>query len=1004
MVVLRRLSACVVMAAIVCVAPAVALAGAASPAAAAGSGWTLMSGPSLAANQTDNWNAVSCAGPTFCMSVGPTPPSQNPPLPVESQMWNGSAWSNVNMPVSSEWIQPTSVSCSSSSFCMAVGYSGSAIFADQWNGSAWTPTTTETPSGLYSLLFSVTCLNPTHCEAVGQDYTSTLSEQWDGSTWTIVPSQSPASSGNGSFLGSLSCLSASDCWAVGEGNGQTLGEHFDGSAWSIVATPNPSGTPGAGLGSISCASPSFCQAVGQYYLSGSQSWTTPLIETWNGTSWSVASSPVIPTPGANSTLSGVDCYSETACLAVGEGPSSPLVLDFENGTWLTAANPPPPPGDTGEQLDAISCVTDWACVVGGTAIAGGNEQTFFAESALSLPTSPTAVISSPPSEAAYTQNQVVATGFSCFEGIGGPGITSCTDSNGSLSPGVLDTSTFGEHTYSVTATSADGQSGTTSITYWVADPPTATIISPGGGGNYVMNQSVPTSFGCSDGTGGPGISSCVDSRGSTNPGALDTSYSGSHTYSVIAASTDGLRVTTSLTYNVIGPPTVNLNLPFSGNYVEFGQSISADFGCSEAAGGPGIATCLDSNGSAAPGVLDTSALGTHTYSVTATSLDGEVGTQTFTYTVADPPIVAITSPASGGTYMLNQSVPTSFACSDGADGLGISSCLDSNHQTSPGLLDTSSTGSHTYYVEALSKDGFFTSVPITYTVVTPTTTVVLPANDTTLSGSQYLDASASSGVTGVTYELSGNGLSDDVIATGTSTLYGWLAGWNTATVPNGTYTLHSVASYSGGVSGSSVPVTVTVDNPPPTTTVVLPANDTTLSGSQYLDASASSGVTGVTYELSGNGLSDDVIATGTSTLYGWLAGWNTATVPNGTYTLHSVASYSGGVSGSSVPVTVTVDNPPPTTTVVLPANNTTLSGPQYLDASASSGVTGVTYELSGNGLSDDVIATGTSTLYGWLAGWNTATVPNGTYTLHSVASYSGGVSGSSLLVTVTIRN
>jgi hypothetical protein len=89
---------------------------------------------------------------------------------------------------------------------------------------------------------------------------------------------------------------------------------------------------------------------------------------------------------------------------------------------------------------------------------------------------------------------------------------------------------------------------------------------------------------------------------------------------------------------------------------------------------------------------------------------------------------------------------------------------------------------------------------------------VLPANNTTLSGSQYLDAMASPGVTGVTYELSGNGLSDDVVATGTPTLYGWLAGWNTTTVPNGTYTLHGVASYTGGVSGTSPPVNVTISN------------------------------------------------------------------------------------------------------------------------------------------------------------------------------------------------
>jgi hypothetical protein len=95
---------------------------------------------------------------------------------------------------------------------------------------------------------------------------------------------------------------------------------------------------------------------------------------------------------------------------------------------------------------------------------------------------------------------------------------------------------------------------------------------------------------------------------------------------------------------------------------------------------------------------------------------------------------------------------------------------------------------------------------------------------------------------------------------------------------------------------------------PPTTTVVLPANNARLSGTQYLDASASSGASGVVYELSGGGLSDDVVATGGENLYGWPAKWNTAAVPDGTYTLQSVASYAGGVTGTSPPVTVMIIN------------------------------------------------------------------------------------------------
>ncbi len=51
-----------------------------------------------------------------------------------------------------------------------------------------------------------------------------------------------------------------------------------------------------------------------------------------------------------------------------------------------------------------------------------------------------------------------------------------------------------------------------------------------------------------------------------------------------------------------------------------------------------------------------------------------------------------------------------------------------------------------------------------------------------------------------------------------------------------------------------------------------------------------------------------MIATATPTIYGWLATWNTTTVPNGTYSLQSVASYAGGVSAASASITITVTN------------------------------------------------------------------------------------------------
>ena len=98
--------------------------------------------------------------------------------------------------------------------------------------------------------------------------------------------------------------------------------------------------------------------------------------------------------------------------------------------------------------------------------------------------------------------------------------------------------------------------------------------------------------------------------------------------------------------------------------------------------------------------------------------------------------------------------------------------------------------------------------------------------------------------------------------------------------------------------------------------------------------------------------------------------------------------------------------PPPTSSVLIPSDNASVSGTQLLDAGASPGVTQVQFEISGgpSNLNDQVVASGSPTLYGWLANWDTRSVPNGVYTLQSVASYGGEVSGTSSGITITVSN
>ena len=103
-------------------------------------------------------------------------------------------------------------------------------------------------------------------------------------------------------------------------------------------------------------------------------------------------------------------------------------------------------------------------------------------------------------------------------------------------------------------------------------------------------------------------------------------------------------------------------------------------------------------------------------------------------------------------------------------------------------------------------------------VLVPSDGVVLTVPPTSSTA-----ASDSPGVTKVAFEVSGGTLSNQVIATATATIVGWLAQWNTTTVPNGTYTLESVATDAHNNTDNSSPIADTLNNQPPVTAVLVPS-------------------------------------------------------------------------------------------------------------------------------------------------------------------------------------
>jgi hypothetical protein len=248
-------------------------------------------------------------------------------------------------------------------------------------------------------------------------------------------------------------------------------------------------------------------------------------------------------------------------------------------------------------------------------------------------------LTTPPNGAVYSYGQVVDAEYSCTPAAAAT-LKSCTGTVGNGVP--INTTGATSNTFSVTAEDTDGQKETVTHTYTVAAAaPKATISAPASGGIYTVGEVVSTKFSCAEGGLGSGLESCDDSNGtntvSGGSGTLETSTLGPHTYTVSAKSKDGQAATAKISYTVAAPPTATIEAPAGGGVYFKGEVITTKFSCAEGEDGPGLASCEDSNKvSGGSGDLNTSEVGEHEYTVTATSKDGQSATARIKYVVGLP--------------------------------------------------------------------------------------------------------------------------------------------------------------------------------------------------------------------------------------------------------------------------------------------------------------------------------------------------------------------------------
>ncbi len=383
--------------------------------AASGAAWTTQPTVGAEGRLDSGLTGVSCASASFCMAVGAAenqPVAEGALTDIESfaERWTGIAWTAA-APSGSPGASPTlyAISCTSPSFCIAVGstvaasadgfaggdWQNSKAVVEAWNGTTWTVEATPAGAVAPAELSGVSCTSSTSCVAVGargvgryrQD---ALVETWNGTNWSEHAASSPGK--YATWLTAISCVAASWCTAVGgvanayidgpPGSGipfaQPIAESWNGSRWvtsTLPGDPIEDGSKREQAGTatgVSCTSPSFCLASG--YFQETQSAESPhaFAGQWNGRSWTNAVSGL----SRFARTGGVSCQSSSECVAAGtayEGPeatsqSKPLVADWNRGRWSSVSLPLTTAASSGRWsggLVGVSCVPSAGCTAVG---------------------------------------------------------------------------------------------------------------------------------------------------------------------------------------------------------------------------------------------------------------------------------------------------------------------------------------------------------------------------------------------------------------------------------------------------------------------------------------------------------------------------------------------------------------------------------------------------------------------------------------------------------------
>jgi hypothetical protein len=323
-----------------------------------GSTWSLVPSPSVG-TLTNGLGAIAALSATDILVGGVAFRGSSGGNPL-FERWNGAAWSVVPGAVVGGSGQLDTATARSASDIWAVGYDG----VEHWDGRVWSIGALPELTGFND----VAEINPTDVWAAGsyQAGGSAL-VHWNGAVWSDSPHPS-ISSFDG--FGSVTALSPTNVWAAGSGyqsENVPLVEHFDGKTWTLVSIPLPKPNDGGAISEIRAVAPSDIWAVG-WYLPKTSGYE-PLAEHWNGSTWSAVATPTIPGQAAYfENLSIVSADDIWAVGANGSATSAGLAEHWNGHAWSVI---PTPAGEHGVLYGVAAKAADDVWAVGANTTGPG---------------------------------------------------------------------------------------------------------------------------------------------------------------------------------------------------------------------------------------------------------------------------------------------------------------------------------------------------------------------------------------------------------------------------------------------------------------------------------------------------------------------------------------------------------------------------------------------------------------------------------------------------------